>query len=74
LPSHKVTVFVEREDGSREQLNHFNKKAKGQLVRAALMAKTPPATIKDLQKCAAKAGLKVEVAGSMLTVVTRSAT
>jgi cytoplasmic iron level regulating protein YaaA (DUF328/UPF0246 family) len=74
LPSFKVTVFVEREDGSREQLNHFNKKAKGQLVRAALMAKTPPETIKDLQKCAAKAGLKVEVTGSMLTVVTRSAT
>lgn len=74
LPSFKVSVFVEREDGSREQLNHFNKKAKGQLVRAALMAKTPPETIKDLQKCAAKAGLKVEVTGSMLTVVTRSAT
>lgn len=74
LASFKVAVFVEREDGSREQLNHFNKKAKGQLVRAALMAKTPPETIKDLQKCAAKAGLKVEVSGSMLTVVTRSAT
>ena len=74
LPSFKVAVFVEREDGSREQLNHFNKKAKGQLVRAALMAKTPPETIKDLQKCAAKVGLKVEVTGSLLTVVTRSAT
>ena len=74
LASFKVAVFVEREVGSREQLNHFNKKAKGQLVRAALMAKTPPETIKDLQKCAAKAGLKVEVSGSMLTVVTRSAT
>ena len=74
LPAYKVTVYVEREDGSREQLNHFNKKAKGQLVRAALMAKTTPETIKDLQRCAAKAGLKVEVSGSMLTVVTRSAT
>jgi cytoplasmic iron level regulating protein YaaA (DUF328/UPF0246 family) len=74
LTAYKVSVFVEREDGSREQLNHFNKKAKGQLVRAALTAKTPPETIKDLQKCAAKAGLKVEAAGSVLTVVTRSAT
>jgi cytoplasmic iron level regulating protein YaaA (DUF328/UPF0246 family) len=74
LTSYKVTVYVEREDGSREQLNHFNKKAKGQLVRAALIAKTPPETIRDLQKNAAKAGLKVEVSGSMLTVVTRSAT
>lgn len=74
LASYTVSVFVEREDGSREQLNHFNKKAKGQLVRSALMAKTPPTTIKDLQKCATKAGLRVEVSGSMLTVVTRSAT
>ena len=74
LPAYKVTVYVEREDGSREQLNHFNKKAKGQLVRAVLMAKTTPETIKDLQRCAAKAGLKVEVSGSMLTGLTRSAT
>ena len=74
LTAYKVTVYVEREDGSREQLNHFNKKAKGQLVRAFLMAKTPPETIKDMQKCAAKEGLSVEVSGSMLTVVTRSAT
>ena len=74
LTSYKVTVYVEREDGSREQLNHFNKKAKGQLVRAALVAANAPQTIKDLQRCAAKAGLKVEVSGSMLTVVTRSAT
>lgn len=74
LKSFKVAVFVEREDGTREQLNHFNKKAKGQLVRAALMAATPPQSIKDLQKCAAKAGLRLEVDGSMLTVLTRSAT
>ncbi len=74
VEAYEVKVFVEREDGSREQLNHFNKKAKGQLVRAALTAATPPQTIKDLQKCAAKAGLKIEVTGSQLTVLTRSAT
>lgn len=73
LTSYRVVVFVENEDGSREQLNHFNKKAKGQLVRAALMAKTAPETIKDLQKCALKAGLKIEVEGSQLTLLTRSA-
>jgi len=73
LTSFRVVVFVENEDGSREQLNHFNKKAKGQLVRAALMAKTPPETIKDLQKCALKAGLKIEVEGSQLILLTRSA-
>jgi cytoplasmic iron level regulating protein YaaA (DUF328/UPF0246 family) len=74
LKSFKVLVFVEREDGTREQLNHFNKKAKGQLVRAALMATNSPQTIRDLQRCAVKAGLRIEVDGSMLTVVTRSAT
>ena len=74
LTSYKVVVFVERENGEREQLNHFNKKAKGQLVRAALMAKNPPETIKDLRKCALKAGLRVEVDGSQLTLLTRSAT
>jgi cytoplasmic iron level regulating protein YaaA (DUF328/UPF0246 family) len=74
LKSFKVLVFVEREDGTREQLNHFNKKAKGQLVRAALMATNSPQTIKDLQRCAVKAGLRIEVDGAMLTVLTRSAT
>lgn len=69
-----VTVFVEREDGSLEQLNHFNKKAKGQLVRAALIAKKAPETIKDLQKCAATAGLRLVVKGSELTLITTSAT
>lgn len=74
LTSYQVAVFVEREDGSREQLNHFNKKAKGQLVRAALLSAKPPQTIKDLQKCAAKAGLKIEVNGSQLSLLTTSAT
>jgi cytoplasmic iron level regulating protein YaaA (DUF328/UPF0246 family) len=74
LTAYKVVVFVEKENGDREQLNHFNKKAKGQLVRAALMAKNPPTTIKDLQKCALKAGLKIEVEGSQLTLLARSAT
>jgi cytoplasmic iron level regulating protein YaaA (DUF328/UPF0246 family) len=74
LTAYRVSVFVEHEDGSREQLNHFNKKAKGQLVRSALMAKTPPQTLKDLQKCALKAGLRIEVKGSQVTLLTRSAT
>ena len=74
LKSFKVAVFVEREDGSREQLNHFNKKAKGQLVRAALTAKKPPETMADLKACAKRAGLSIEVSGRTLTLVTREAT
>lgn len=69
-----VTVFVERANGSREQLNHFNKKAKGQLVRAALMADKEPKTIAELKACAKKVGLKLEVNGNQLTVITAEAT
>jgi cytoplasmic iron level regulating protein YaaA (DUF328/UPF0246 family) len=69
-----VTVFVEREDGSLEQLNHFNKKAKGQLLRSALIAKKAPETIKELQKCAAASGLQLVAKGSELTLITTSAT
>ena len=69
-----VTVEVEYPDGSRRTLNHFNKKAKGQLVRSALTAKNPPETLAELKACAKRVGLAIEVAGRQLTVVTREAT
>lgn len=69
-----VTVEVEYPDGTRKTLNHFNKKAKGQLVRAALTAKTAPETVSELKACAKRAGLVVEVSGRNLTLVTRQAT
>jgi cytoplasmic iron level regulating protein YaaA (DUF328/UPF0246 family) len=67
-------VFVERADGTREQLNHFNKKAKGQLVRSALTASKEPSTISELKKCAAKNGLKLELQGKDITLITNEAT
>lgn len=73
VDGYTVTVFVERADGAREQLNHFNKKAKGQLVRSALIAKAQPNSIADLVACAKKAGLKLEVVGKELTLITREA-
>jgi cytoplasmic iron level regulating protein YaaA (DUF328/UPF0246 family) len=69
-----VTVEVEYPDGARRTLNHFNKKAKGQLVRAALTAKKAPETIVELKACARRAGLAIEVSGRNLTLVTREAT
>jgi uncharacterized protein len=68
-----VSVEVQHEDGSRAQLNHFNKKAKGQLVRAALTAKRAPQTIAELKSCAKRVGLTIEVSGNDLTLVTREA-
>jgi cytoplasmic iron level regulating protein YaaA (DUF328/UPF0246 family) len=69
-----VTVEVEYPDGARRTLNHFNKKAKGQLVRAALTANKAPETIAELKACAKRAGLAIEVSGRNLTLVTREAT
>lgn len=69
-----VTVEVEYPDGSRRTLNHFNKKAKGQLVRSALTAKKAPESLAELKVCAERAGLQLEVSGRQLTVVTREAT
>lgn len=74
VDAYKVTVYVERADGTREQLNHFNKKAKGQLVRAALTAKTEPQTIGNLKVAAKKVGLELEVTGKEITLITTDAT
>ena len=69
-----IKVEVEYPDGSRRTLNHFNKKAKGQLVRAALTAKKAPETLSELKACAKRVGLTIEVSGHNLTLVTREAT
>jgi len=74
IDAYSVTVFVERADGTREQLNHFNKKAKGQLVRAALTSRKEPQSIGDLKAAAKKMGLKLEVAGQEITLITTDAT
>lgn len=74
LGAYVAAVFVERADGSLEQLNHFNKKAKGQLVRSALTARNEPTTITQLASHAAKVGLRLEVSGQKLTLITNQKT
>jgi cytoplasmic iron level regulating protein YaaA (DUF328/UPF0246 family) len=70
IDAYSVEVFLEHADGAREQLNHFNKKAKGQLIRAALQASKPPSSIKELQNCAAAAGLGLEKHANQLSLIT----
>jgi cytoplasmic iron level regulating protein YaaA (DUF328/UPF0246 family) len=74
IEHYRVTVEVEYPDGSRRTLNHFNKKAKGQLVRSALTVTKAPETMADLKGCATRVGLSIEVSGRTLTLVTREAT
>lgn len=65
-----VDVVLQAADGSRTTLNHFNKKAKGQLVNAVLTAARAPETIFDLRACAAVHNLGLEQVGNNLTLVT----
>lgn len=80
IPNHiqtfELDVVLEKEDGSREQLNHFNKKAKGQFVRACLdlSIETQDAVLSltHLQMAAANAGLGFELDGLNITLVAKS--
>lgn len=67
-----LDVVLEQQDGSQTRLNHFNKKAKGQLIHAVLTATRVPQTISQLRKCAQSVGLGLEQDGNNLTLVTRS--
>jgi cytoplasmic iron level regulating protein YaaA (DUF328/UPF0246 family) len=56
-----VEVVHEGPDGARKPMNHFNKKAKGVLVRAALQAKSLPKTLLELGEVARSVGLELEM-------------
>jgi cytoplasmic iron level regulating protein YaaA (DUF328/UPF0246 family) len=71
LDSYSVDVFVERPDGALEQLNHFNKKAKGQLVRSALTAAKEPKSLVNLKAVAQKAGLTLVDDGKSIRLITK---
>lgn len=68
-----VEVFYRSADGQLSQMNHFNKKAKGQLVRSVLQAQSAPATIADLVTAAKSANLDLQVQGQKLTLITSQA-
>jgi cytoplasmic iron level regulating protein YaaA (DUF328/UPF0246 family) len=71
LNSYTVDVFIERPNGKLEQLNHFNKKAKGQLVRSALTATKEPQSLANLKSVAQKVGLTLIVEGKSIKLITK---
>lgn len=66
----ELDVALEDSKGKRTKLNHFNKQAKGQFVRAALMTSPAPKSVADLVAVAKLANLKLEVSGKKLLLVT----
>jgi uncharacterized protein len=70
LSCYSVDVVLEDSGGKRTRLNHFNKQAKGQFVRSALMIGKAPKTIADLKAVAKLANLKLEVSGEKLLLIT----
>jgi cytoplasmic iron level regulating protein YaaA (DUF328/UPF0246 family) len=69
VESYWLEVVLQRADGSRQSMNHFNKKSKGELVHGVLNAKQPPRTIRDLAEIAKRAGFALETSGRELTLV-----
>jgi cytoplasmic iron level regulating protein YaaA (DUF328/UPF0246 family) len=62
-------VVLEDENGKRTKLNHFNKQAKGQFLRSALMINPAPKDVADLKPVAKLANLKLEVSGKKLLLI-----
>jgi cytoplasmic iron level regulating protein YaaA (DUF328/UPF0246 family) len=73
VPGHIVCytldVVLEDKKGKRTRLNHFNKQAKGQFLRSALVVSPTPRTIADLKAVAKLANLKLEVSGRKLLLI-----
>ena len=54
----------------KKSLNHFNKQAKGQFLRAVLLSKPEAKTIAELKVIAKQVDLKLEVTGRKLLLIT----
>ena len=70
ISSYIVEVVLEDSKGNRNSLNHFNKQAKGQFLRAVLLAKPEAKTIAELKAIAKHANLQLEVTGRKLLLIT----
>ena len=70
VSSYSVEVALEDSKGNRKSLNHFNKQAKGQFLRAVLLSKPEAKTIAELKVIAKQANLTLEVTGRKLLLIT----
>lgn len=70
LSCYSLDVVLEDKKGKRTRLNHFNKQAKGQFLRSALMITPAPRTVADLNSVAKLAKLKLEASGKKLLLIT----
>jgi uncharacterized protein len=70
MACYTLDVVLEDKKGKRTRLNHFNKQAKGQFLRSALVMSPAPKTVADLKTVAKFANLKLEVSGKNLLLVT----
>jgi cytoplasmic iron level regulating protein YaaA (DUF328/UPF0246 family) len=70
VPSFWVEVVAESSDGQRRAMNHFNKKAKGEFVRAVLSLKSRASSIADLKRAAKTVGLRLEESKAQLVLIT----
>jgi cytoplasmic iron level regulating protein YaaA (DUF328/UPF0246 family) len=68
IPANHESYFVEVYDSSGKAMNHFNKKAKGVLTRAALEQQLE--SIEQLPGIAKTVNLKVEIDGQSVKVIT----
>jgi cytoplasmic iron level regulating protein YaaA (DUF328/UPF0246 family) len=70
LVCYTLDVVLQDKKGKRTRLNHFNKQAKGQFLRSALVVSPAPKTVADLKNVAKLANLKLEVSGKKLLLIT----
>jgi cytoplasmic iron level regulating protein YaaA (DUF328/UPF0246 family) len=70
VPSVWVEVVSRESDGKLRALNHFNKRAKGLLIRAILNAEKVPNDIEELAGIASAAGMELYESGGQLILVT----
>ena len=69
ISCYTLDVMLEDKNGKRTKLNHFNKQAKGQFLRSALLINPAPKSVSDLKAVAKKANLKLEVSGKKLLLI-----